>query len=152
MSIHTQLTREDAFELLELGKLLHKESRYNNTPYNAESIWNLLDLTLTQPDRFHITYCKKDNVIVAFFLGTVNTEYFTGRKIAVDMGMYVTPSLRGGSQFYKMLKSFESWAEINGANKIVLYHSTGIDPEKSKTLFPRLGYEHYGYIFDKEIK
>ena len=152
MTIHTKLTREDAFELLELGKLLHKESRYSNTEFNAESIWKLLDLTVVQPERFHITYCKKEGQIIAFFLGTINVEYFTGKKTAVDMGMYVMPNERGGTQFYKMLKSFESWAKTNGANKIVLYHSTGIDPEKSKTLFPRLGYEHYGYIFDKEIK
>jgi len=151
MTTFTKLTREDAYELLELGKALHSESRYNDTPYNEQSIWSLLDLTLTQPERFHITYCRHEGKIVAFFLGTMNTEYFTGRKIAVDMGMYVMPALRGGTHFYRMLKSFEDWAKTNNANKIVLYHSTGIDPEKSKTLFPRLGYEHYGYIFDKEL-
>lgn len=151
MTIHTQLNREDALELIELGKRLHEESRYNSTDYSVETIWKLLSATLDHPTKFHISYCKKDNKIVSFFLGTMNTEFFTGKQNAVDMGMYVVPELRGSRCFIQMLKSFENWAKKNNATKIVLYHSTGIDPETSKTLFPRLGYEHYGYIFDKGL-
>jgi GNAT superfamily N-acetyltransferase len=151
MNVFSQLTREDALQALELGRSLHKESRYAEDVYDDEGIWKLLGLTLSNPNTFHISFCKEGNIITGFFLGTINTEYFTGKKIAVDLGMYVSPSHRGSRCFLKMLKSFETWAKQSGANKIILYHSTGIDPETSKTLFPRLGYEHYGYIFDKEI-
>lgn len=151
MNLFTQLNREDALQALELGRSLHKESRYASSEYNAATVWELLQKTVAHPERFHITYCKKGETIIGFFLGAINVEYFTGKKIAVDMGMYVSPEHRGSRCFLKMLKSFETWAKQSNANKIILYHSTGIDPETSKTLFPKLGYEHFGYIFDKEI-
>lgn len=150
--IYTKLTREDALELLELGKYLHGESRYKDTKYNVQTIWNLLNMISQYPERYQISYYKnKENKIIGFFIGQVTLEYFTGNIIASDLGMYVLPEYRGSRIFLRLLQSFEDWAKSTGAKKIILYHSTGINPEKSKNLFPKLGYENYGYIFDKEL-
>lgn len=150
--ITTTLTREDALELLELGKHLHQESRYSAGEYNKESIWNLLGMIAKFPEKFHIScYKDKNGKIRGFFAGQVTIEYFTGRKIASDLGMYVSPELRGSPIFIRLLKSFEDWSRATGAKKIILYHSTGITPEKTKELFQKLGYEQYGYLVDKEL-
>ncbi|MDE3022485.1 MAG: GNAT family N-acetyltransferase [Pseudomonadota bacterium] len=150
--IYTKLDVEAAREVLALGKVLHAESRYASTPYNEESIWKLLDLSLVMPHKFFCAYSRdKDGALNGFFLGQIATEYFTNRPIANDLGMYVSPERRGSPIFFKMLKAFEQWAKDNKAVKSVLYHSTGINTEQSKEMFPRLGYTHYGHIFDKEL-
>lgn len=150
--IYTKLDRESAKELLVLGKDLHAESRYSSLPYNEESIWKLLDLTLVMPNKFLCAYSRdQEGKINGFFLGQITTEYFTNLKVANDLGMYVSPKHRGSSIFYRMLKTFEQWSKDNQASKIILYHSTGINPEQSKEMFPKMGYTHYGHIFDKEL-
>jgi GNAT superfamily N-acetyltransferase len=150
--IYTKLDDASAYEVLLLGETLHAESRYAKTLYNKESIWKLLDLTVRMPEKFFCAYSKDSKgVLNGFFLGTINTEYFTNNPVACDLGMYVVKELRGSPIFYRMLKAFEQWAKDNSASKIILYHSTGINPEQSKEMFPKLGYTHYGHIFDKEL-
>jgi len=150
--IYTKLDNLSARQVLALGKVLHAESRYATTEYNEESIWKLLDLTLMMPHKFFCAYSKDSSGILnGFFLGTINTEFFTDKPVACDLGMYVIKERRGSPIFYRMLKAFEQWAKDNSASKIVLYHSTGINPEQSKEMFPKLGYTHYGHIFDKEL-
>jgi GNAT superfamily N-acetyltransferase len=150
--IHTTINREDALKILDLGKEIHAETRFSHTEYSKEAFWKLLNLCSLYPTRYKCIYSKNDlGEITAFFLGLITEEYFSGKLIAYDLGMFVKKEFRGSSQFIRMLKEFELWAKENGAYKAVLYHSTGIDPDKALTMFPKLGYEHYGYIFDKEF-
>jgi GNAT superfamily N-acetyltransferase len=151
--IYTKVDREDALQLIELGEELHKESRFATTGvYNKEMIWSLLGATLTRPEQLHISYAKDSNgKVIGFLLGAITIEYFTGNKVANDLGIFVHKEHRGSRVFLRLLKSFEDWAKSVKASKIILYHSTGIEPEKSKTLFEKTGYTSYGYLFDKEL-
>lgn len=150
--IYKELTREDALKILDLGKEIHAETRFSHTEYSREAFWKLLNATRTLPDKYFCTYSKNsEGEVTAFFLGIITEEYFSGKLMANDLGMFVKKEHRGSSQFVRLLKEFENWAKNNNAYKITLYHSTGIDPEKSLKMFPKLGYEHFGYIFDKEF-
>lgn len=151
--IYTTLTHEDAYKVIELGKRLHQESRFSNTKYAPEVIWRVLEETVQNPTKYFIVYSKNSSGdIDGFFLGTMGLEFFTGNLVAKDLGMYVVPELRGTRLFFRLLNAFESWAKDNQAAKIVLYHSTGIEPEKAMKMFPKLGYSHFGYMFDKELE
>lgn len=150
--IISDITREDALKILELGFQMHQESRYKSRPYNREMIWAYLNATKTLPQDYFIVYNKeKDDSINAFFLMKKNVQHFSGEAVACDMGIYVSPEKRGSSIFFKMLRAVESWAKTSECTRIVLYSSAGINSEQTKHLFPKLGYTHFGYIFDKEI-
>lgn len=150
--IHHELTVEDALAIIEFGVQAHKETRYGNAKYSKEGVFHLLSLIKQYPDKFFIAYTKNANEeITGLLMGQLSVEYFSGRTIANDLGMFVHPIHRGGTIFYRMLKSFEQWAKEHGASKMILYHSTGIEPEKTKKLFTKLEYEEFGSIFDKEL-
>lgn len=85
------------------------------------------------------------------FFGQLSPEYFSGKTIASDLGMFVRKDHRGSPTFFRMYSEFETWAKQHGAYKIVLYHSTGIEPEKTEKVFSKLGLTKYGSIFDKEF-
>jgi len=62
MTLHTTISREDAFQILEMGQRMHAESGYKDIKFNPQKLWDLLDATLKFPDRRFITYVKKDGV------------------------------------------------------------------------------------------
>lgn len=150
--ISTEFTKETATELIELGKEFHKESRHGKFKFDEQRVWDLAANIKTHPEKYHINYYRnQDGKIVGMFIGIIVPEFFSGRLLANDMGMYVAPEYRGTRVFIKMLKTFETWAKESGAEKIILYHSAGINTDKAISLFSKLGYEHYGFIFDKEF-
>lgn len=151
MTLHTTINREDAFQILELGKRMHEESGYRKVAFNPQKLWDLLDNTLKFPERRFIAYEKRDGVIVGGFLGQINEHYFSDELVATDLAMYVVPELRKSRVFYRMFKEFEAWAKAGGATSIFLGHTTGVDTEKAKPLFEKLGYQTIGYVFNKEI-
>lgn len=146
------LTLEDAYKIVEFGQKAHAETRYKTQEFNPKSALQFLGLFKQFPNKYYIQYHKNNNdEVIAVFFGQVSIEYFSGKVIATDLGMFVHPNYRGSPMFVKMLLSFERWAKERGANKVILYHSTGIEPEKTKRLFSKLEYVEFGSIFDKEI-
>jgi len=146
--IKIQLTRDDAFKILELGKQLHQESRFSSEPFSADKCWGVLDGTLRYPDKFFIAY---DDQFHGFILMHMGTEFFNDVKRASDLSVYIQPEFRGTSLFVKLIKSAEKWAKENGAVDLTINHNTGIDIEKATSSFVKLGYSEKGRIFSKEL-
>jgi GNAT superfamily N-acetyltransferase len=149
--IYHELTEDIAYKIVAFGKRAHAETRYGPQGLNPQSLLNFLELVATYPLKFYIGYTKDKDQITGIFFGQLSTEYFSGGTIANDLGMFVAPEYRGSSIFVRLLKDFETWAKEMGVKKIILYHSTGIEPEKTSKLFTKLDYTMFGTIFDKEI-
>lgn len=152
MSIHNKLNREDALEILALAEAMHHEApSFQNKPFDKHRMWAILDSTLHNPHNVCMIYAKIDGKIVGGILGKISEQFFSGERVASDYGMFILPEYRGSLTFVKMFKAFEDWAVENKAKTIIVGHTTGIETEKAKSLFPRLGYSLMGYIFNKEI-
>ena len=149
--IHTTLDPKDAKNLLDFAIKIHAETRYNKEPLNITSFCSFFDLLIEFPDRYFMCYSTDESKVTGMFFGQITIEYFSGKKTASDLGMFVHPDFRGSSLFIRMYKLFEEWAKQNNAYKIILYHSTGIEPEKTKRLFTKMNFTEYGSIFDKEL-
>lgn len=146
--IKTQLNREDALRILELGKQLHDESHFRSEPYDSERCWNLLDATVRFPDKRFIAY---DAEFRGFILMGINEHYFSGVKRSEDFALWIAPEHRGGLLAPRLIKQAEQWSKDNGAVSMTIYHNTGINTEKAPALFNKLGYDTAGYIFTKEL-
>lgn len=147
--IKTQLTREDALRILEMGKIFHQESQFKDEPFNAEKCWTLLDSTLRYPDQRFIAY---DDQFRGFIIMGINEHFFSPVKKAEDFCLYIDPEHRGGSLAPRLIQAAEEWATSKGAIDMTIYHNTGINMEKAQGFFNRSGYETKGYIFTKELK
>jgi GNAT superfamily N-acetyltransferase len=146
--IKTQLTREDALRIMELGRALHAESRFKDEPFDDEKCWAVLDSTVRHPDKRFIAY---DSEFRGFIIMSMNEEFFNHVKWAADLSLYVAPEFRGSSLVIRLLDSAEKWAKENGARDITIFHNTGIDTDKAPKLFNKLGFHMKGYIFAKEL-
>jgi len=146
--IKTVLTREDAQEIMKLGRRLHQESRFKDQEFDALRCWLVLEQTLQQPDKYFIAF---DSEYRGFILMAMTEEFFSGSKWAGDRCLYIAPEHRGGSLVVRLLNAAQDWAKANGAKEMVIIHNTGIDMEKAPKLFNKLGFDMKGYICAKEI-
>lgn len=147
--IKTTLTREDALEIMKLGKRLHQESRFKNQPFNEQRCWAILESTIKMPDRSFIAF---DSDYRGFILMAITEEFFSGEKWAGDRSLYIAPEHRGGSLVVRLLEAAYKWSKENGASEMTIFHNTGIDTDKAPKLFNKLGFDMKGYIFVKEIQ
>lgn len=135
-------------EMLRLGHLMKLEGAFANCDWDEQKLLNLFE----QPHVFCVLAKNTHGEYVAFFLGAVHQQYFGNDWVATDLATFVHPEHRGGSYFLRLVKEFEAWAQSLGVKEIYLSQSTGINIEKTKSMFERLGYQAIGYSTKKEIK
>src|ERR1700744_3393327 len=146
--IKTQLTREDALQILELGRLLHQESQYSKQPFNAERIWSVLEATLQRPDSFFIAY---DDKYRGLLLLQMSAEFFSGEKWAGDLSFYVAPDARKLGLGDELLVVGEKWAKENGAKELTILHNAGIGLDKADHYYEKRGFKLSGKIYSKTL-
>jgi len=135
-------------EMLRLGHMMKLEGTFANCDWDEQKLLNLFE----QPYIFCTLAQNPEGEYVAFFLGMVCPQFFGNDLVANDLAVFVHPDYRGGSYFVRLTHEFEAWAISMGAKEIYLGQSTGINIEKTRTLFERLGYQPIGYSAKKEIK
>lgn len=85
------------------------------------------------------------DTIVGFFAGVVSEHFLSHDKCASDIGIYVLPEYRGTTAFPRLIYAFETWAQEQGANELVLGVSTGVHPELTVRMYERMGYTMASY-------
>lgn len=151
-TIKLLLTAEEAPAALQLVMQLIDESRFREFGIDVEAVWKFFEMAVNEPQRCCFLYSKdEEGKMTGFFSGFMQKQFFNGRMIAQDMGIYILPELRGTRLFLKLLKEFETWAKDSKADAINLSHNTGIESDTMKDVFPRLGYKHFGYSFEKGV-
>lgn len=142
---------DDLLELVKIGAIFHKESCYRDTEFDPYIYAEFLKGVITMPN-----YCaaviEQDGKIVAHLLAMVSPFFWNTQPCARDIVVYVNPEKRGTRAFVMLVKEFERWAAEKGAvmPKIVGI-STGIDIEKTRASYERLGYTCIGSILAKEL-
>lgn len=146
--IKTELTPEDALEILKLGEQLHNESRFNETIFDKAKCWNVLGATIKFPSKFFIAY---DDQFKGFILMQIQEHYWGHHRWASDLAVYVAPEYRGTSLAYRLVKKAEEWAKQVGANEMTILHNTEINTEDGTRFFNGVGYRTAGHILTKEF-
>ncbi len=147
MILNKVLDKETGLELINLGKELHQESKYKNTPYNEDRCWKLVWNTQQNPD-FFLAY---DEDFRGFIVVQKTTHYFSGEIWVADLAFYVKPEFRGSNVASELVQAAEKWAKGVGAKEFTIFHNTGINIEKAQRFFHHQGFQTAGYIFTKEL-
>lgn len=146
--IKTELTREDALRILQMGEEFHKESHFAHLPFSPEKCWSLLESTLTNRDKRFIAF---DSEYKGFIIMQITEHFFTNAKMASDFCLYIAPEHRGGTLFLRLIREAAKWAVANGAQEFTIYHNTGIKTEAAPRLFEKIGMNMAGYIFTQGL-
>jgi len=138
-------TLKDIPALIELGKVMHAESRYRVLPYLPSRVERTLLALMAGAGV--VLVAEVDGEIVGGFMGTCAEHFFSSAKVAGDLAIFVAPDYRGGLLGARLIKTFVDWAKEQGAKIIDTSVTTGVMTPKTEALFARLGGELVGSVF-----
>ena len=147
--IKTKLTREDALKIIELGRILHKESQFRDTKFDVEGCWFLLEATLKSPTKFFIGY---DDQFRGMIILQISVNFFSGEKWAGDQVFFVAPEARNKGLADELLEAGRSWAKDNDAKELTIIHNTGIGLDWSDEYYSKRGFKLTGKVYSEELK
>jgi hypothetical protein len=143
--------RKDRDRVVELGKLMHKESPvYSKYPYDDEKVRSWIEEHGVNPSKLFLVSEVNDE-IVGFFFARMGTHFFSPEKMAIDECLYLHPDHRGGREVFRMFHEYENWGRFHGA-KVINFSQTvlGFD-ERWVKFCKKLGFHLTGSSFKKEI-
>lgn len=144
-------THADLPRLLELGAMMHAESRFRVLRWNADKMGGLLS-DLIHGEHGCVLVSEKGGVIVGGFVGVLLPHWCSDDRVANDLALFVDPEHRGGTSAARLVRAFVKWARENGAAMVTAGVSTGIHAEQTGKLFEALGGVCVGGLYDWSVE
>lgn len=142
-------TPEDIPAILELGHLMHLESRFKALPYSRKKVAHIF-AQLIEGKGFAMVV-EKDGELIGAMGAIVMELWFSTAKAAQDFGLFIHPDHRGGLHAVRLLKAYEAWAKEGGAYAAEMGINTGVMLEQTGRLFELRGYTLAATLYTKEI-
>lgn len=142
---------DDIPTLIQLGERLHQESAFKHMDYNYVKVATLLMMGIKgQNGLFLRVITNGEDKPVGMLGGQVTTSYFGHDSVANDMSLSIDPPHRGRCfvAIQEVVSQYHKWARENGAKRIYLSTSTGIEAENTAKLYETLGFRKIGTIHE----
>lgn len=140
-----QATIEDIPRLIELGRMMHAESRYAALDYAPQKVDALLQRLIA--DGFMVV-AQSGERVVGGFAGMISEHWFSHDLIAADLALFIEPDARGGMTAPRLVRAFRDWARGRGAKLIHAGITTGVHEEETARLYEALGGRKCGELYD----
>lgn len=136
---------EDIPRLVELGRMMHAESRYARLDYATQKVEALLHRLMA--DGF-LVVAQQGERIVGGFAGMISEHWFSHELVAADLALFIEPDARGGMTAPRLVKAFVGWARGKGAAIIQCGITTGVHVEETERLYQAIGGTECGKLFE----
>lgn len=144
-----QATTGDIPRMLELGRVMHAESRYSVHAWNDAKVHALIVQLIESEDGLALV-AEHDGEIVGGFIGYVGEHYFTDVLVASDYALFVGMSHRGAMAGKRLIGAYVEWAKSRGAAMIQIGITTGVAVDASSRLVESCGFRNVGNLFEME--
>lgn len=138
---------DDLERMLDLGELMHTESRYAAMSFNRNKVRALLR-TMIQGGFAMVA--EREGRIIGGFVGMVTEHWFSDDKLASDIALFIEPESRGSMSVVRLIDAFLTWARQQGAAVIDLGINTGVHTNQTGQLYERLGGRLAGLLYSFE--
>ena len=142
---------EDMDAIVALGHELLESSASAGIPVNEVKFRKLVGTLIVAKEGWVHVVADSFNTPVGYLMGLVDALYYSDKKFATDMGIYVREEAQGMG--YYLVKAFLRWAwSRTGVVQIILGISSGVDLERTGALYEAMGGIHVGgiYIFKRK--
>lgn len=139
-------TINDIPVFVELGKQVHKTTRFKQYGYNEEKMAKQLRAIVDDVKSTHCFFvAENDNKEpVGWLLGCIESHLFSEHAIASVINYGVVPNKRMSGAGLRLLTAFRKWAENRGAVELNAGVNSGIDLDKMDKFLRKLGFELTG--------
>ncbi|RKG35182.1 GNAT family N-acetyltransferase [Acinetobacter guerrae] len=136
--------------LVQFGELFIAESpNYQEREYDPEKVASHYKTLLKDG---LLLVVENDGQVVGGFAGGIGKDWFNDQKIAFDYVLYVKPEHRKTRVAYMLVDGFIRWAQLNGASRIQVGTTTGVESKGCIRLYGHFGLKQYGTLLDMELK
>jgi len=113
-----EATEEDVFDILVLAREFSKESPVTHK-WDKEKTEHFIISAINNNNTIIFILEDKDEIVGAI-VGIINEMYMSQTVVATEMAWFVSKDYRGRKGSIMLMKTFEKWAETNGANYICM--------------------------------
>lgn len=142
------LKNSDLWQVLDIAKWLHQNSRYKVFSFNEDKVLELIASSLVKDSHVFVAVAAEGDEILGYFHGYVDYHYFSDMKYAGEWAVCILPQHRRNAS--KILKefvlAFEQWGRKNGAEEISIGASTEAYGTGYKKFLQRMGYRDVGFL------
>lgn len=142
-------TPSDIPTIVELGHVMHLESRFKALPYASDKVARIFAQLLES--KSFVMVAEKDGQIVGAMAAIVMELWFSTAKTAQDFGLFIHPNHRGGMLAVRLLKRYAEWAQAQGAHAVEMGINTGFKVEETGRLLGHLGFTQVATLHSKEF-
>lgn len=143
-----RMATQDIVHCVHLGKLMHEESSYSFLSYHPVKVANLLKFSIENENYFAMV-AENDRTIVGVMLGHVTPYYFSDDLIAQDLVVFVKKEHRGSFAGVSLINKFCDWADSKGCKETLMGITAGIETDRLKKLYEKLGFEQAGIVMKR---
>ncbi|TAN76894.1 MAG: GNAT family N-acetyltransferase [Magnetospirillum sp.] len=143
--VHVRLakTEADLRAMLDLGRLLHAESRYRTLPVDEARLLAMGRRALETRNP-GLILAERDGRIVGMAVVALGEHFFSPALCATVQMIYVAPEARGGASAVKLIRGLRTWAKQAGAHDLHINVTTGIKADKTDRMLRRMGFRQTG--------
>lgn len=130
----------DLPRIMELGEALHRESpRWSRLSFNREKAEAFLRMLITV-DNGVIFVAEDGGVVVGGIAGYAEPHWASDDIVAQEVSFFMDSTARGRMAATRLICALNAWGKMRGAKWLHAGTSTGIDPERTASLYERLGF------------
>ena len=143
-SVVIRFTRstEDLAARVAMARRVYEE-RDDGLPYDEDMVRGALERRLKRPDGC-LLQADLDGRVIGGVVGSIGPHYHSPALAALLESFYVLPEHRGSIAFVKLLHAFRRWARTNGAVRMYVCVTSGVEIARTHRLLKRLGFEPTG--------
>lgn len=150
VSIRLAKDEDDLAAMLDLGRVLHAESRYRALALDEARMLNVGRMGLAKGNP-GLILAERNGQLVGMAVVVAGEHFFSAAKTATVQLIYVHPKARGGSAAVKLLRALRRWAAEAGAADLHVNNTTSIDAARTDRFLRHMGFRQTGgnYVLER---
>ena len=143
---------QDVSKIVDLCKEAHEESKITTAPLDPKTLRTNVQICVLSAEHL-VLVVEVDDKIEGLIIGVTHQLWYSRKKQATDLFFYTSKRIRGDGWGTKLMRRFIGWAKDNtGVKEIMLGVSSGIETDRTKTMYERMGAIRIGenYVIPQE--
>lgn len=139
----------DLGPVLHLCERMHSETKYSRFLLDLVKTAGFVRRLMEAPDGY-VGIAVDGDRVVGVMLAAVHEMWFSPARQVSEIMFYVVPASRSGALVRRMVKGLEEWSSVQGASRVGIGISSGVDVDRKDRLMGHLGFESAGGLYVKD--
>lgn len=139
-------THHDIPRMVELGAVMHAESRFAPLRYLPEKVAGFLGHLIDNPNAF-VRVVEARGEVVGGLVAMAVQHWFSDAWLSQDIAMFLHPDHRGGMTAARLIRAYQEWAHGRGIVDCEMGVNTGVKMGETGLLMQRMGFAPVGALY-----